>query len=152
MHTNGHGSELMFDLSVSIRVHPWPFILIDDLQQVRDLLHHAPKSRGVRPLHHLVQLSQSETFHHPLMLLGRTDRTAHQLDPDFAVLRHHSFSTAMPLNSATALFSRRDSSATIVALTTLCGFLRPMDLVSTFAIPQAEITARTAPPAITPVP
>ena len=35
---------------------------------------------------------------------------------------------------------------------TLCGFVVPMDLVRTFWMPAEVITARTAPPAITPVP
>src|SRR5262249_32563659 len=48
--------------------------------------------------------------------------------------------------------SRNCSSASIVAFTTLCGLCDPIDLVSTFGIPTAVITARTGPPAITPVP
>src|ERR1039458_10443090 len=40
----------------------------------------------------------------------------------------------------------------MVALTTLCGLRRPIDFVSTLGTPQAVSTARTAPPAITPVP
>ena len=40
----------------------------------------------------------------------------------------------------------------MVAFTTLCGLRRPIDLVSTLGMPQAVITARTEPPAITPVP
>src|SRR5947209_15791839 len=35
---------------------------------------------------------------------------------------------------------------------TLCGFAVPMDLVSTFWMPADVMTARTAPPAMTPVP
>src|SRR6267154_6452573 len=43
-------------------------------------------------------------------------------------------------------------SASNVALITLCGFVVPIDFVSTFCTPTDVITARTAPPAITPVP
>src|SRR5688572_3412275 len=39
-----------------------------------------------------------------------------------------------------------------VARTTLCGFAEPSDFVSTFWMPHASTTARTAPPAISPVP
>src|SRR5579872_3248729 len=43
-------------------------------------------------------------------------------------------------------------SASKVALITLCGLVVPIDFVSTFCTPAEVITARTAPPAITPVP
>src|SRR5581483_9491651 len=39
-----------------------------------------------------------------------------------------------------------------VALMTLCGLVVPIDLVRTFCTPAEVMTARTAPPAITPVP
>src|SRR5213078_5359879 len=99
------------------------------LQQMRHLLHHPPEHRGIGALDHLVELTQSQTLDHQLMLHGSADGTAVQLDLDFAF--HHSFSTAMPRISATAALSRSDSSATIVAFTTMCGLRRPMDLVST---------------------
>src|ERR1035438_6221609 len=117
---------------------------------MRHLLHHAAETRGIGPLHHLVELPQAQAFHHPPGLLRSADDAAHQLDFDCAA--HQSFSTAMPRNAARAALSRNDSSATMVALTTLCGLRRPIDLVSTLGTPQAVITARTAPPAITPVP
>ena len=44
------------------------------------------------------------------------------------------------------------SSASKVALITLCGFEVPIDLVSTLEIPATSITARTGPPAMIPVP
>src|SRR5579864_7987849 len=68
-----------------------------------------------------------------------------------AVIAYNS-STALPRSAATAsrFFSLRRASN--VALTTLCGLVVPMDLVSTFCTPAEVITARTAPPAITPVP
>ena len=40
----------------------------------------------------------------------------------------------------------------MVAFTTLCGLCEPIDLVSTLGIPTAWMTARTGPPAMTPVP
>jgi hypothetical protein len=44
------------------------------------------------------------------------------------------------------------SSPATVARTTLCGFADPSDLVRMFAMPAASTTARTAPPAMMPVP
>src|SRR5579862_4581409 len=48
--------------------------------------------------------------------------------------------------------SLRESSPVIVARTTLCGFADPSDLVMMLVIPAASTTARTAPPAMIPVP
>jgi hypothetical protein len=53
---------------------------------------------------------------------------------------------------ATSARSRNCTSASKVALITLCGLGEPRLLVSTFCTPAEVITARTAPPAITPVP
>src|SRR5471030_324168 len=117
---------------------------------MRNFVHHPAEDRGIRALHYLVELSQPQALHDQLVLFGRRDRAAIQFNSDLAF--HYSFSTAKPRISATAFRSRSDSSATMVAFTTLCGLRRPMDLVSTLGIPQAEMTARTAPPAITPVP
>src|ERR1041385_7120716 len=57
-----------------------------------------------------------------------------------------------PRSVATSWRSRSLLSASNVALITLCGLAVPIDLVSTFCTPTEVITARTAPPAITPVP
>src|SRR5258706_2921757 len=61
-------------------------------------------------------------------------------------------STVLERVSATCATSFKPSSAAKVALTTLCGFDVPSDLVSTLVIPATCITLRTGPPAITPVP
>src|SRR5258708_30181601 len=61
-------------------------------------------------------------------------------------------STVLERVSATCATSFKPSSAAKVALTTLCGFEVPSDLVSTLVIPATCITLRTGPPAITPVP
>src|SRR5579859_7655265 len=117
---------------------------------MRDLLHHAAKSRRVGPLDHLVDFTQTQPAHNFLVFLGRANGAVHQPDFDFAF--HYIFSTAMPRMSATALLSRNCSRALMVAFTTLCGLCEPIDLVSTLGIPQACTTARTGPPAMTPVP
>src|SRR5271166_726162 len=64
----------------------------------------------------------------------------------------YSASTALPRSSATCSRLLSFFSASNVALITLCGLVVPIDFVSTFCTPTDVITARTAPPAITPVP
>ena len=58
----------------------------------------------------------------------------------------------MPLLSATSLKFLNDLSALIVAFAALRGDFEPNDLLKMFSIPASSSTARTAPPAITPVP
>ena len=59
---------------------------------------------------------------------------------------------ARPRRCAMAFGDSSSSSALSVARTTLTGLLLPNDLVSTSLMPAASTTARTPPPAITPVP
>src|SRR5258708_9655682 len=97
------------------------YLLFDYRKEVRDLLYHATKHGRIRPLHHLVELAQTEALDHPLVLLGGADRTADQFD--FDCIRHetgspYNLSIARPRVSATCARSRSASSATIVALTT----------------------------------
>src|SRR5439155_1103277 len=84
---------------------------------------------------------------------ARPDRAPGEGGLDDAV-RHAPRSSArvLPRSAATAsgVFSNR--SAAIVARTMLCGLFEPRHLVSTFAMPASSTTARTPPPAITPVP
>src|SRR5687767_2056410 len=61
-------------------------------------------------------------------------------------------SRSLPRSRATAAGDLRHSSPLKVARTTLCGLAEPSDLVSTLCSPAASTTARTAPPAIMPVP
>src|SRR5688572_4762362 len=69
----------------------------------------------------------------------------------YAVARPRSLSS-LPRNRASNPGSLSESSPAIVARTTLCGFADPSDFVMMFAIPAASTTARTAPPAMMPVP
>src|SRR5579863_252761 len=117
---------------------------------MRDFLHHTAKTSSIGPLDHLIDLPQTQSSHDLFMFLRRANGAAHEFDSDLAF--HHIFSTAIPRISATAFLSRNCSSALIVALTTLWGLCDPIDLVSTLGIPAACTTARTGPPAITPVP
>src|SRR5579862_5240060 len=126
--------------------------LLHHHQQMRNFLHHAAKRRGIRPFNDLVDFAQSERPHNLLVLLGGADRTAYQFDFDFAFHIRHILSSVKPRISATRFLSRSCSSALIVAFTTLCGLCVPIDFVSTLGIPAACTTARTGPPAMTPVP
>src|SRR5262249_46060182 len=60
--------------------------------------------------------------------------------------------TERPGSSATSSGVRRDSSPAIVALTRLIGFCEPSDFERMSWIPASSSTARTPPPAMTPVP
>ena len=61
-------------------------------------------------------------------------------------------STSLPRSSATSWADRRDCRAAIVARTVLIGLFVPRDLVRMSRMPASSITARMAPPEITPVP
>src|SRR5437867_2415947 len=58
----------------------------------------------------------------------------------------------MPRSRAMTTGSFNEPSPANVARTTLCGFADPSDFVRMFVIPAASTTARTAPPAMIPVP
>src|SRR3954447_9190443 len=59
---------------------------------------------------------------------------------------------SLPRSRAISVGSFSASRPAIVARTTLCGLAEPSDLVRMFAMPAASTTARTAPPAMMPVP
>src|ERR1035437_3524558 len=58
--------------------------LLHYFQQMRNLLHHAAENRRIGPLHHLVDLPQSQALHNPLVLLRSADGAVHQFDSDLA--------------------------------------------------------------------
>src|SRR3954453_296973 len=66
--------------------------------------------------------------------------------------RPRTVSTESPRKAATSSGRRRSCSPAIVALTRLIGFCEPSDLERMSWIPASSSTARTPPPAITPVP
>src|SRR6266849_3274124 len=117
---------------------------------MRDFFYHAAEAGRIRAFHYLVDLAQAQAPDDYLVLFGRADGAAHQFDLDLTF--HYAFSGASPRISRMATLSRNCSRATTVAFTTLCGLCVPIDFVSTLGIPTAWITARTGPPAITPVP
>src|SRR5579884_3282809 len=132
---------------------------------MRHLRYHAADRWRIFPLDDLVEPGEAQALDHQLVLYRRLDGRAHPLQLDLgsrrcrfhlvplACARHdYSSSTALPRAAATSLRSRSLASASNVALITLCGLVVPMDLVSTFCTPAEVMTARTAPPAMTPVP
>ena len=60
--------------------------------------------------------------------------------------------TVRPRSSATSLGLRSERRPSIVAFTRLMGFWEPSDFDSTSRMPASSSTARTPPPAMTPVP
>src|SRR5574340_726789 len=132
-------------------------LFFHDLDQVWLFGCHAPERGCVLALDHLVQASETQALDDRLVFLGSGNGRTHPLEADggaaLSSCRHgHSSSAALPRMAATSLRSRSFFKASNVARTTLCGLVVPMDLVITFCTPAEVMTARTAPPAMTPVP
>src|SRR5581483_1437913 len=111
---------------------------------MRDLGHHAADGRRIRPLNDLVQPGEAQTTHHPLMSHRRADCRTYVFEPQGPAGcclfgRHHNSSAVLPRMPATASLFFSFFRASKVALTTLCGFVVPMDFVSTFCTPAEVI-------------
>src|SRR5207248_4456454 len=125
---------------------------------MRHFSYHAANCRRVRALDHLIEPGEAKPFDNLLMAHRRANHRANIFQPQSAAVcwsflgRHHNSSAALPRMLATSSRFFSFLSASNVALITLCGLVVPMDFVSTFCTPAEVITARTAPPAITPVP
>src|SRR5580692_2828547 len=119
---------------------------------MRYRLHHATNGLIIHALDDLIEPRKSQPLDHQLVLGGRGDLGAVVLNANLLDCGHHRSSTCLPRAVATSARSRNCASASNVALITLCGFGEPRLLVSTFCTPTEVMTARTAPPAITPVP
>src|SRR6185437_6213889 len=125
---------------------------------MRHLGNHAANGRGIRALDDLIQPREPESLNDFLVLHRSAYLGAHILQAQSAsassclFCRHYNSSAALPRTPATSSLFLSFFSASKVALITLCGLVVPIDLVSTFCTPAEVMTARTAPPAITPVP
>src|SRR6516164_3378635 len=132
---------------------------------MRNFRHHPANRRRIFPLDHLVQMGKSQSLDYQLVFHRRSDGRAYIFEMNLCARRcgflfgfladaRHDYnsSAALPRAVAISFLSRSDLRASNVALITLCGLVVPIDLVSTFCTPAEVITARTAPPAITPVP
>src|SRR6266404_6541694 len=133
----------------------------------------------VRTFHNLIQLRQAQTAHHLFVRLWCRNKASIVLDSNLAFVSRRLCLCLTWHNTLTILLTRLDQSPSIVvymsstwlprkransigsfilskaskvARTTLCGLVDPNTFVRTSRTPTACITARTAPPAITPVP
>ena len=114
---------------------------------------------GSRLRRSLRRRSPSAVWPRPRRLASAFGRLPRQLRPPVAGLdlapffsMPRTWLTLRPRSLATCSGRRRLVSPCIVALTRLIGFWVPMLFVSTSRIPASSSTARTPPPAITPVP
>src|SRR5580704_15514868 len=121
-------------------------------------LDHAANRWCVLALHYLIEPGKAQPLDHQLVLLwgGNLGPVVLQANHRLRLLRSrcHQYSscTCLPRAAATSPRSRNCTRASKVALTTLCGLAEPRLLVRMFCTPTEVMTARTAPPAMTPVP
>src|SRR5438105_13057398 len=136
------------------------------------LQNHSTRFRRVRQLHSVADAAQPHPFHRLALRPVEADRAPQECDLQFLRGRLRSSLTSRslrcrlfghryaPTSSASSLLRHRATSAGSfrsispwnVARTTLCGLADPSDFVSTFWMPHDSTTARTAPPAMRPVP
>src|SRR5438105_13675481 len=129
------------------RLDTW--LLLNDLHQVRYFGHHAASRGRVRPLDYLVKPRKTQSLDYLFLFGRRANRGTHVLQLNLAATRsvrrlpHHGYnsSTALPRSLATSSLFFNLFSASKVALITLCGFVVPIVLVSTFCIPATLIRA-----------
>src|ERR1700760_191462 len=121
---------------------------------MRHSVDHATNRRRILTLDDLVQTGKAQALDDLLMLHRSLNKRAIILNLDLCLDFRHDYNscTCLPRSAATSSRSRSCTRASKVALMTLCGLAVPRLLVSTFCTPAEVITARTAPPAITPVP
>src|SRR6187551_1510613 len=131
--------------------------------EVANLMDHAARLGRICQLHRVVEASEPQTGHRLVLRPVEANRALHERDLEAlaarllcCLLSHRyaptSSASSLPRNRATCAGSFRPIRPANVARTTLCGFAEPSDLVSTFWMPQLSTTARTAPPAMRPVP
>src|ERR1051326_6764811 len=138
------------------------FLLLHHFHEVRDLRDHAANFFRVDALRDAVHLAETERAKRLAHFDRAADAAANLTDANLlrvALLRlrraHASPSAAASAPPRRLLYSsslRSCLSASNVALTTLCGFAVPSDLVRMFWMPADSRIARTGPPAMTPVP
>src|SRR4051812_5813626 len=137
-----------------------------------DLQNHSTRFRRVRQLHSVSNAAQPHPFDRLALGLVEPDGAPQERDLQFfsggflcgltarrlccRLLCHGytptSSASSLPRYRATSAGSFKSMRPWNVARTTLCGFADPSDLVSTFWMPHDSTTARTAPPAMSPVP
>src|SRR5258705_11728756 len=129
------------------------------------LVNHAARLRCIRQLHRVADAAQPHALHGEALSLVEPDGAPQERDLQFLRrrfrgrflrCRHHyaptSSASSLPRYRATRVGSFKSIRPAKVARTTLCGLAEPSDLVRTFWMPHDSTTARTAPPAMSPVP
>src|SRR5438093_2446881 len=122
------------------------------LDEVRDGAHHAAHRGRVLEDDRLADAPEAEAAQRLALPWTRADGAPAEPDLHHALAHGRSSATVLPRSAATAPGSFSWVSAAIVARTMLCGLFEPMHLVSTLLTPASSTTARTPPPAMTPVP
>src|SRR5207244_290120 len=122
------------------------------LDEVRDGAHHAAHRGRVLEDDRLADALEAEAAQRLALPRTRADRAPAQPNSHHALAHARSSATLLPRRAATASGSFSWARAAIVARTMLCGLFEPMHFVSTLLMPASSTTARTPPPAITPVP
>src|SRR5690606_22996433 len=136
-----------------------------DRHQVADGFDHAAHVGVIRADHRLADLAQTEAAHGVALLLPGADQATHLSDLQLCHLDQTpcpararrtnagaTSSSGRPRRAATSSGRCSCFSAATVACTMLIGLSLPSDLLSTSCTPAHSSTARTGPPAITPVP
>src|SRR5574339_622941 len=136
-----------------------------------NLENHSARCRRVDQFNGVAEPPQTHPLDRRGLRLVETNRASHERDSNLArrfgflarLLRHDCYPLSRVAASSSVCWSLPRSCRTVpgsfnrmrpanVARTTLCELAEPIDLVRTFWIPHDSTTARTAPPAMIPVP
>src|SRR5262245_781133 len=141
----------------------WPQALLN-LYEMPDLVDHPARRRSVLELHRVADAAKTEPANHGGLVVLEPDRALDErhlhrtalgvrsvIRHGYAPARSNSASS-LPRIRAIATGSFSECSPSNVARTTLCGLAEPSDFVRMFVTPADSTTARTAPPAMMPVP
>src|SRR5690606_5506903 len=124
--------------------------------QVVNFIDHTKNVWRVFMLNCLVHLVKTQRFHDSLLVFWALYNALYLCYFNFChrsdIYPLNTFSSEIPRWLATVCALRICKRASKVAFTTLCGLEDPCDFDNTSCTPTASNTARTAPPAITPVP
>src|SRR6185437_3615096 len=131
-----------------------------DLHQVSHAMHHAARLRGVLDLDRMADAAQTQRAQGVHLLavgsVAALDLRHLHAGSSSAATCASSAASVVPLTpasvSATCSGVRRPCRPATVALTRLIGFCEPSDLERMSWMPASSSTARTPPPAMTPVP
>src|SRR5262249_24108968 len=122
------------------------------LDEMRDLRDHAADRGRVLDDDRAADAREPEAAQRLTLARRGADRALAQRHLEHLLAHPCSSPSGLPRRLAIVSGVRSSCSAANVARTMLCGLCEPMHLVSTLAMPASSTTARTPPPAMTPVP